>query len=360
MLKISKNSGVSLIELMVALALGLTLVFSMLAFYSISQNNVITYNTANQEQQNLRKMMNLLVKDVENTGGFECAKYDDIFKTNTYPMDIISLGNNLSHKQIIFTHPVTVEHQDKALGLIEINDAGTLLNYSPVLIEESGCGQDKNSPVYIGTTIFEVVNIPNSSQILLDFTDTDTPSTATGDSISAFVSLSSVQSRRDKIDVHKTPAIYKPSLEDATVLLLSNNLDTQNDKLPFGKNDVEIFLGFSPEGLFSHVPDITITGTNAPLKNGGWINPFASTANYDLLVNKTSTTTNKATLINKLLHNGSSGNDMETYPLKAEAIRQVRAVKFQFTLDKGTTKERVLTRTVRFKNMHLLRLDQEI
>ena len=67
MLKINKNKGISLIELMVAVSLGLILIFSMLAFYGVSQNNLAAYIRENEAKRDIRRIMSLISKDVENT-----------------------------------------------------------------------------------------------------------------------------------------------------------------------------------------------------------------------------------------------------------------------------------------------------
>lgn len=355
MLKLHKNKGVSLIELMVAVGLGLVLIFSMLAYYSISQQNVVDYNLANQEQQNIRKMMNLLAKDVENTGGFECAEFSNILTTDLanstrrFPANIISLGDSNTRKQIIFAHPVTKEYLHKSLGMIDVDITGDrVMKYNPILVN-AGCGQDANSPLYIGSTIFEMVPVANIS---LDL------ASAAAD-VKAFIALSSIQTRLDKAD-SPLATVYNPIVEDGTVLFLTNeSSDAKNkENLPFGNNSVDIFLGFSkPIGadgkIITTVPDRD-DNTASVLTNGGWINPFAIT-DRNFLIDKTEEAS--AHLLNKAIHlPGTAGQSMKTYPLKKEALDQIRAVKFKFTFDKGTDKERTFTRVVRFKNMHLMKL----
>ncbi len=349
MLKTYKNKGVSLIELMVAVGLGLILILSMLAFYSISSQNVVDFQQANHDQQQIRKMMNLLETDIENTGGFECAVPDQIYAlTDTnkvrVPTNIISLGDNLARKQIVFVHPVIAEYQHTALGMLDFNKSNppALQSYTPILIKNAGCGQDQ-SAVHIGATVLEM--LPMDAVIT-----TDTVYGARANNIMAFVALSAAQSRRAK-DSNNTEALYTPTMNDATVMFLSDENNT--DTISVGRNNVDIFLGFSPEGKNqTHVPD------NAPMSDitkGGWINPFASDANYNLVVDKSSTNnTPEPNLLSKTVHMDQIGQNINTYPLKKELIKQVRAIKFQFTFGAhGDTPERTLTRVIRFKNTHL-------
>lgn len=351
MLKIYKNKGISLIELMVSVGLGLILILSMLAFYSISLQNTADYHIANHEQQQLRKMMNLLETDIENTGAFECP-VGAIFniENNKYPKNSISLGKDFDRKQIVFVHPVTEEYKHTALGIMEVNDTNNFKTYSPALIS-TGCGQDKSN-IYIGTTILELLPVADIATHLSELSDEEKKTLG----LEAFVSLSSIQSRRDndsKLD-EDVINIYHPTMDDATVMFLSNS--TNNNDLPFGKSEVNIFLGFSPKtpegsssAKFTHVPKDDWT----TLDLGGWINPFTAT-NFTQLTD-TTLSDDKSQIINTLIHNesDSDGKAIKTYPLSQQAIDQVRAIKFQFKLNTGTDKEMTLTRVIRFKNMHL-------
>lgn len=354
MLKIYKNRGVSLIELMVAVALGLILILSMLAFYSISSQNVVDFQQANNDQQQIRKMMNLLETDIENTGGFECAAPDQVYayanSTNTFrsPTNIISLGDNLSRKQIVFVHPVIAEYQHTALGMLDFNKTSKdLKSYTPILIKDAGCGQDKSS-IYIGATILEM--LPMNAVIT-----TDTTYNARANDIMAFVSLSAVQSRREK-NSNTTEMLYTPTMNDATVMFLSD--EKNSDKISVGKNTVDIFLGFSPEGEnLTHVPNNEMVD----IKRGGWIDPFKSDQNYNLVVNKNSGSNNTPNpeLLSQTIHSDVIGKSIKTYPLKKELIEQVRAIKFVFTFGAHNgAPERKLTRVIRFKNTHLMKIEK--
>lgn len=356
MLKIHKQKGVSLIELMVAVGLGLTLILSMLAFYSISSQNTIDFQNVNYEQQQIRKMLNLLETNIENTGGFECPVKETFdINDNKYPKNSISLGKDFVRKQIVFVHPITEEQKHTALGIMEINDTNKFKQYSPALIA-TGCGRDKSN-IYIGTTILEFLPIADITTNLNGLNDEE--KTAKG--ITAFVSLSSVQSRRNNQDKLTGEVIekYYPTMDDATVMFLSNN--NANKDLPFGKNEVTIFLGFSkktPEGAnavkFTHIPKEKWT----TLDLGGWINPFTE-ANFKQLTDGNKTLSeDKAKIINTLIHNDSDadGKKIETYPLSAQAMDQVRAIKFEFKLNIGTDKAITFTRVIRFKNTHLMPL----
>lgn len=350
MLKQYKNKGVTLIELMVSVSLGLILIFSMLAYYSVSQNNLIAHNIANKEQQQLRILMSLLAKDVENTGAFECASDDDIFKSesglNRFPTDIISLGNKPNRKQIIFAHPVTEEYYYNSLGIIDIDNSGNYSSFAPLHVLKAGCAQDIETPIYIGTTIFETIPIK----------DVRKGDGLNASGVTAFVYLASIQSRRnDPTDPNETtPANYNPLIEDGKVLFFSNE---QNEDLPFGKNEVTIELGLSAARRNSSIPS---NNESNPIENGGWINPFESSGdNYELLVNKNAISGENAKLLNALLHANETaedgGQDMETYPLKPDILERVRAVKFTFKLGDG----RELVRVIRFKNAHLMELGDE-
>lgn len=359
MLNIYKNKGISLIELMVAVGLGLILVLSMLAFYSISSQNVVDFQQANRGQQQIRKIMNLLETDIENTGGFECAKNTDIFTTDYKPSAIISLGDNVDRKQIVFVHPIIDEYQHSALGQLKFN-GNKLVSYTPRIIGETeniGCGQDNKSTIYVGATILEMIPMKN-------IITTDSQYNAQADNVMAFVALSAVQSRREK-NSDTTEVLYTPRMEHATVMFLSDEDNTQT--ISTGKNTVDIFLGFSPAGKGNtHVPDTTLNNAQDLLNgNGGWINPFSSDTNNSLLVNKNSP---EANLLSQTLHNQNTdkkGFDIKTYPLKGvedpkdrysnnDLIGRVRAIKFQFTFGvHGDIPERKLTRVIRFKNTHL-------
>lgn len=329
MIQLRINKGVSLIELLVAVGLGLLLVFSMLAFYSISQKNSTDFYAASHEQQSLRKMMNIIAKDLENTGGFECAIADDqIFLTNHYPKSIVSIGryNNakkLLHKQIIFTHPIIEEYLPQSLGIFKVGDTGEFKSSKPLAIK-AGCGRDKDSStIYVGTTIFETISLD-------DQTD-------------ALIALSSRAS--DTTD--------DPKITDGVVLYT----------YPKGsESEPQIFLGFSqaPEensnSRYTHIPTCTqpdpencLITSKSDFEKGGWLDPFSTDLDFLLQLTKGYTD------INKQIH-GSS--DDITYSLTPEAIKQIRAVKFQFKLDAGTDKERTITRIIRFKNTHLMKLEK--
>lgn len=347
MFKLHKTRGVSLIELMVAVGLGLILILSMLAFYSVSQKNTIDHQVANQEQQKLRTMLNVLTRDLENTGGFECANYTDIFGPDIdgftkghyrLPRDIISLGENLKNRQIIFVHPVLEEYRFHALGLFDISTNDDIADYAPRRVE-SGCGQDTHSPLLIGATLLEIVPITDMNP--------------TANDITAFMSLSSIHAKQseDDTDIMAGP-YFNPPAKDGTVLFFSNNDPTQEISLPFGNNTVDIFLGFSPPGRFTHIPE-TNPSLKFSLETGGWINPFENQENYDLLVDKSNTKTPKPTLLNTKLDSNSGA----IYPLKPNAIKQIRAVKFQFTFNADNpNNKQVITRVIRFKNTHLMKL----
>lgn len=372
MLKIYKNKGVSLIELLVAVGLSLTLVLSMLAFYSISSRNVVDFQRASHDQQQIRKMMNLLEADIENTGGFECADDTSIFTSKFMPQAIISLGigenNDLSAQQIIFVHPIISEYQNTALGMFEfttVSNPGTLKSFSPRLIPDSGCGQDSSS-IYIGTTILEM--LPMNNIITKDATYSGTSA-----NVKAFVALSAAQSRRNNNNQNIATNIYTPSIDDATVMFLSDENDS--GEISVGKNKVDIFLGFAKEAtkankndediFYSFVPERNINpDSEGNLKLGGWINPFSNKKSFDLLTTDTSDpngqsktiSKNEAVSINAILHNDSKGKKIESYPLSPEAINQIRAIKFKFTFSAhGDVPERVLTRIIRFKNTHLMK-----
>lgn len=349
MLNIYKNKGISLIELMVAVGLGLILILSMLAFYSISSQNVIDFQQANSDQQQIRKMLNLLETDIENIGGFECedgrkkvftAGLDSAEKR--FPINIISLGNNPQRKQIVFVHPVINEYQHTALGMLDFDNNSKLKSYTPKLIEEISCGQARSS-IYAGSTILEMIPMDG-----IIYTDTQYSDSQKANNIWAFVALSAAQSRRN--GTQNIPvSTYTPNMNNATVMFLSD--EGNNDNMPFGKNTVDIFLGFSPEGKNQmHVPNSEITN-NEELKTGGWINPFKpQTNNYDLLVD----TTKNTTLLSQTIHTDDIGKLINTSPLKEDLIKQVRAIKFQFTFGShGDIPERKLTRVIRFKNTHL-------
>lgn len=356
MFKLYKNRGVSLIELMVAVGLGLVLVLSMLAYYSISQRNAVDHQRANQEQQKIRNMLNLLAKDLENTGGFECAEHDKIFENPKnglrFPRDIISLGENLQNRQIMFVHPVLEEYRFKALGLFEINATNLdFSDYIPLRID-AGCGQDNHSPMLIGATLLEVIPITEMEPSAKDIT--------------AFVSLSSTQAMRSEDSDNIAGPYYEPNMKDASVLFFSNNSNDAQQKLelPFGENTVDIFLGFSPPGRSAYVPNQTMTSLNS----GGWINPFSPDGtNYDLLVDKDPKKTSNPTILNTKLKSTSGA----MYPLKSvtevkdrysdqDLIGRLRAIKFQFTFGAyNGNPQRHLTRVIRFKNMHLMKLGEE-
>ena len=387
MLNIYKDKGVSLIELMVAVGLGLILILSMLAFYSISLHNVTSFQVANNDQQHIRKIMNLLEANIENTGGFECAPLTSTDTTNyragifsagtiatpdndsdRYPNNIISLGKDPDRKQIMFVHPIADEYQNKALGLIDINKTNDkIARYHPPQIQ-AGCGQNLQSPIFIGSTIFEIIPITG---IISDIKN-NKPSV--GNDITAFVSLAAIQSRRDNSG-NIIDNSYAPSFNDATVMFLSNNQNSPD--LPFGRVDVDIFLGFSPADLpatggtatntpshFTHIPDIP-NMTN--LTTGGWINPFklenGQLKNFDLLTNdsdgKKSLTSTQARSINTALHTDSNGKKIETYPLNKNALKQIRAIKFQFNFAAHNNRGAyTITRVIRFKNTHLMKLEK--
>lgn len=355
MLKVHKNKGVTLIELMVAVGLGLILILSMLAFYSISSQNVVDFQQANHDQQQIRKMMNLLETDIENTGGFECAGNDKIFTADHLPSEIISLGNDITRKQIVFLHPIIDEYQHSALGMLKFS-GDTLQSYTPRKLENVGCGQDK-STIYIGATILEMIPMKNIIATTNDYSKRES-------NIMAFVALSGIQSRRDG-DKDISPNIYTPTMDDATVMFLS---DEGNKKtISTGKNTVDIFLGFSPAGKGNtHVPNTTLNNAQSLLSGeGGWVNPFSSKNNNSLLINDKS---QKPYLLSQKLHNkkiDQEGFDIKTYSLKGvddpkekysnkDLIGRVRAIKFEFTLGAyNDIPERKLTRIIRFKNTHL-------
>ena len=369
MLNIHKNKGISLIELMVAVGLGLILVLSMLAFYSISSQNVVDFQQASHSQQQIRKMMNLLETDIENTGGFECATPDQVYAyTNSAnilraPTNIISLGDDITRKQIVFAHPVIAEYKHTALGMLDFDkSSGNLKSYTPIHIKDAGCGQDQ-SPIYIGTTVLEM--LPMDGIIT-----TNTEYSSRANNIMAFVALSAVQSRRANNDT--TEVLYTPTMNDATVMFLSNTQGAPDDTLlPFGNNNVDILLGFSLTGKGNtHVPDTTFDDAQNILNGeGGWINPFSSQTNNRLLIDDTN---QKANLINQALHNKNTdlqGYNINTYPLKGanhiidkysnqDLVSRVRAIKFVFTFGAhDDVPERILTRVIRFKNTHLMKFD---
>lgn len=332
MIQLRINKGISLIELLVAVGLGLLLIFSMLAFYSISQKNSTDFHAASHEQQSLRKMMNIISKDIENTGGFECAIVDDqVFLTNHYPKSIVSIGSfkeeggkkTLLRKQIIFTHPIIEEYLQQSLGIFKVGETGGFKSSKPLAIK-AGCGRDKDSsPIYVGTTILETISLD--------------------DKTNAFVALST----------RSTDAIDNPKITDSVVLYT----------YPKGSEaEPKIFLGFSPSleenstSLYTHIPTCTqpdpencLITSKSDFEKGGWLDPFST--NLDFLLQLTKGYTD----INKQIH-GSS--DDRTYSLTPEAIKQIRAVKFQFKLDAGTDKERTITRVIRFKNTHLMKLEK--
>ncbi len=354
-MKTYKNKGVTLIELMVAVALGLILILSMLAFYSISSKNAADFQSANHDQQQIRKMLNLLETDIENTGGFECAEPELVYNynnsTNTLrvPTNIISLGDKIERKQIVFVHPVIAEYQHTALGMFDFDKTSKdLKSYTPKLIK-AGCGQDK-SPVYIGSTILEMLPMNN-----IITTDTQYKAGAETKKVMAFVALSATQSRREK-DSNDTAVLYTPNMNHATVMFLSDEENT--NKISVGKNSVDMFLGFSPEGKNkTHVPEVLIHDDN-DLKSGGWINPFLSDARYDLLVDKNLGTNNTPNpeLLSQSIHLDAEGKAIKTYPLKPDLIKRVRAIKFQFTFGAfNGAPERKFTRVIRFKNTHLIK-----
>jgi len=350
MLKIYKHKGVTLIELMVAVGLGLILILSMLAFYSISSQNVIDFQKANHDQQQIRKIMNLLETDIENIGGFECKDghdkvFSDSYKLESgekrFPKAIISLGNDLERQQIIFVHPIIDEYRHTAFGMLTFDKNSKLTSYTPTFIENISCGSALSS-IYVGSTVLEMIPMDNIITI-------DNKYAQSADNIKAFVTLSSVQSRRDNnSDSTKIDDNHTPTLDDATVMFLSN--EGNNDNIPFGKNTVDVFLGFSPEGKNQiHVPNSEIT-KKEEFKAGGWINPFKfQTNNYALLVDDTKS----STLLNQTIHT-DDGKLISTAPLKEDLIKQVRAIKFQFTFGAyDRIPERKLTRIIRFKNTHL-------
>lgn len=365
MLKIYKDKGISLIELMVAVSLGLILILSMLAFYSISSQNVVDFQIANRDQQQIRKIMNLLETDIENTGGFECAVPDQIYAlTDTnkvrVPTNIISLGDNLARKQVVFVHPVIAEYQHTALGMLDFNKntPPALQSYTPSPIKDAGCGQDE-SPIYIGVTVLEM--IPMDAIIT-----TDTTYSTRANNIMAFVALSASQSRRVK-GSNITEVLYTPTMNDATVMFLSDENNTGT--ISVGTNKVDIFFGFSPQNtgdiINTHVPDNDMTN----ITDGGWINPFPSDddgnytddSNYNLIVDKISGTNNTPNpeLLSQTIHADDDGRAIKTYPLKRELIQQIRAIKFVFTFGAhGDIPERKLTRVIRFKNTHLMKINQ--
>lgn len=349
MLKIYKHKGVTLIELMVAVGLGLILILSMLAFYSISSKNVLDFQKANHDQQQIRKMMNLLETDIENIGGFECEDghnkvFSDSYKLKSgekrFPQAIISLGNVLERQQIIFVHPIIDEYRHTAFGMLTFDKDSKLASYTPTFIENISCGSALSS-IYVGSTVLEMIPMNNIITI-------DDKYAGTANNIRAFVALSSIQSRRDNGANVEITDKYTPTLNDATVMFLSD--ENNSPLLSVGKNTVNIFLGFSPTGKNqAHVPDISMSDTT----KGGWINPFESEQNYNLLVDDTKS----STLFNEKIHT-DGGTQISTSPLKADLIHRVRAIKFQFTFGAhGDIPERKLTRVIRFKNTHLMSFD---
>lgn len=363
MLKIYKNKGVSLIELMVAVALGLVLILSMLAFYSISSKNVADFQSANHDQQKIRKMLNLIETDIENIGGFECkdgrqkAFTDGLeSKEIRLPQNIISLGNNIQRKQIVFVHPIIDEYQHTAFGMLDFDKNLKLKSYTPTSIKNLVCGVARSS-IHVGSTILEMIPMDG-----IIYTDTQYSNDKKANNIWAFVALSAAQSRREggqNIPINT----YTPSINDATVMFLSDN--GNNNNIPFGHNTVDIFLGFSKSGKGNtDVPDTTFDDAQSLLDGrGGWINPFSSNNNNKLLIDDKSPNAN---LLSQTLHNANTDNtgfNIKTYPLKSDIQNpnsntdltgRVRAIKFKFTFGAyNGVPERKFTRIIRFKNTHL-------
>lgn len=391
--KIHKNKGVSLIELMVAVSLGLILILSMLAFYSISLQNVTTHNQSTKEQQSIRTMMNLLAKDIENTAGFECADDADVYHlynnaislgvkaTVSYKSEAINNIVNIetdAFKSITFIHPINKELLYSSLGM----PSNRSINFSPIIVN-SGCGQDSSTPMYIGSTTLELFPLKDIQVA------TNTNATPTDQNIETLIMLSHIQARRkndnsDEIKLKdsypnkqyperdQSPSPYRPIINDGTTLFLSNKNNDEN--LPFGKVDFNFNLGFAKEDKNAAVPDNNIIDSSKIFTDGGWIDPYQSSENFKAIIgNVTNYPLDAAIMPIDYLHTEKDKENVQygitdgeakryvSFPLSKQAIKRVRAIKFKlkFYEADGTTEKYTITRVVRFNNAHLINLKAE-
>lgn len=100
------TSGLTLIELMLALTLSTIILSTLIAVYLSSEKNFQTQNSLSTIQENARTIIQLLKTNIHNAGYIGCAKLKDNFFIKNYA----DYALNAKNKIVITNNAITIRH----------------------------------------------------------------------------------------------------------------------------------------------------------------------------------------------------------------------------------------------------------
>lgn len=389
MIKNKSSEGVTLIELMVSLSLGMILVFSMLAFYG-ALTRKISVQVRNQiEVQEYRNALNLLSNSIKNAGMFKCNRSEWLFMAKdleggppvlrfTVPaekndlramydgLDYLSSGYPYhtswtdSTFEPEFPWPVSTRFKDCTTDplteKVRLRNVfiGVSRSYSGYGAQNTYSAPDKLTFDSSGNAVISLDEGAGKSIGYYGvFSEGASPWFETSNSVDDPMIITTSTSKKNFI-----PTTAVSLTRDATVQL---GLDRQIVGYPlflFPKHGdtpkIEVFLGLAKDDGINVVPDSLITGTNeSDYKQGGWVK--LTNDHIDALTLGTSypdrthvfsvadfayTDIFNADEFLFGYHNHKS--------IKPEYNRRIIAIKFNITVHPGKSNEFKLSKVVRF------------
>lgn len=130
-----QNAGFGLVEIMVALVLGLIVVMGILQIFSSARATWLSQSSAARLQEDARFILSKLTQEVRMTGMYGCLAFDS------------TVASNAIAKPAIFDTPIQWDATSRTLTLVTA-DVGTAGN-SPTWTVVSDC--QSTSQVYVGT-----------------------------------------------------------------------------------------------------------------------------------------------------------------------------------------------------------------
>lgn len=384
MIKNNNSKGVTLIELMVSLALGMILVFSMLAFYGALSRKISVQVRNQVEVQEYRNALNLLMNSIKNAGMFKCNRSEWLFIKKdldggvpilrfTVPVtgaedDLRSLYDVLNYNSGSYPYHTTISVTSNLRFPWPIS--GSVKDCEDVLLSE----KIKLKNIFIGISKSYSSGSSLNTYSAPDTLTFDSSGNATvdGDGAGKGIGYYGVFSDGATPWFETSADVDDPMVvaERKFIPTTSTSITTGNT-IHYGINRhtigfplfqtpregdvpiIEIFLGLAKEDELKFVPDSIISGTNdEDYKRGGWVK--LTNDHIDALtlsdVGDTRNFVLDERFASSIFFNGDKYlfNNSNYVRIKPEYNRHIIAIKFNITVHPGKDNEAKLSKVVRF------------
>ncbi len=184
----SSQSGLSLIELMISVTLGIVLSFGAVEIYVGSKQTYRTQDALSRMQENARYALDLLIKDIRNTGYIGCGNLTNITPNivdtaiSAYDLSTVFTGNQSTGAQswVPSALPTGVASVADHTDIVTVNSAGrcttpltadmTAVDSDISIATTNSCGFGEHDVVMVSdctkADIFKITNVPAATGLL--------------------------------------------------------------------------------------------------------------------------------------------------------------------------------------------------